>query len=185
MFVGTAQFIQPVHGYSNMPDVSAASRGSRAGAASRAHEGVVLSLHGQKQSGNAARLYGPDGRSAAAAKTLPLRAGNTNQNKLNQPCKTCVERRYQDGSSDPGVSFKMPASVSPGAAGEVVRAHEQEHVSRAKAEADKKDMNVNAKVVVHTDICPECKRVYVSGGSTYITMTPKPQAVETDAAETE
>lgn len=28
-------------------------------------------------------------------------------------CQTCKERKYQDGSNDPGVSFKTPASISP------------------------------------------------------------------------
>ena len=81
-------------------------------------------------------------------------------------CETCKERKYQDGS-DEMVSFKSPSHISPNAAGSAVRAHEQEHVSNAYKKAAEKDGKVvNCSVSIHTAICPECGRSYVSGGTT-------------------
>lgn len=81
-------------------------------------------------------------------------------------CQTCKERKYQDGS-DEMVSFKSPAHVSPNAAGAAVRAHEQEHVSNAyKKAAEGNGKVINASVAIHTAVCPECGRTYVSGGTT-------------------
>ena len=81
-------------------------------------------------------------------------------------CQTCKERKYQDGS-DENVSFKSAAHVSPTEAGARVRAHEQEHVANAYSKAEEKGGKViNASVSIHTAICPECGRTYVSGGLT-------------------
>ena len=81
-------------------------------------------------------------------------------------CQTCKERKYQDGS-DEMVSFKSPAHISPEAAGVAVRAHEQEHVSNAYKKAGRDNGKVlMASVRIHTAICPECGRSYVSGGTT-------------------
>lgn len=85
-------------------------------------------------------------------------------------CQTCKNRKYQDGSDDSGVSFQTPTRVDPKAAGSAVRSHEQEHVSRnrSKAEREGKEI-VSQSVTIHTNICPECGRVYVSGGTTRTT----------------
>lgn len=85
-------------------------------------------------------------------------------------CQTCKNRKYQDGSDDSGVSFQNPTRVDPKAAGSAVRSHEQEHVSRnrSKAEREGKEI-VSQSVTIHTNICPECGRVYVSGGTTRTT----------------
>lgn len=81
-------------------------------------------------------------------------------------CQTCKERKYQDGS-DEMVSFKAAAHISPEAAGTRVRAHEQEHVSNAYKKAARDDGKVlMASVRIHTAVCPECGRSYVSGGTT-------------------
>ena len=81
-------------------------------------------------------------------------------------CQTCKERKYQDGS-DENVSFKSPQHVSPTGAGARVRAHEGEHVSNAYTKAEKDGGKVlQASVSIHTAICPECGRTYVSGGTT-------------------
>ena len=81
-------------------------------------------------------------------------------------CETCANRKYQDGS-DENVSFKSAQHVSPEAAGARVRGHEQEHVSNAYDKASKEGGKViNASVAIHTAICPECGRTYVSGGTT-------------------
>ena len=82
-------------------------------------------------------------------------------------CQTCKERKYQDGSDDPGVSFKTPTNISPDQAAAAVRGHENEHVVREQAKAQREDRKVvNQSVTYHTDICPECGKVYVSGGTT-------------------
>lgn len=82
-------------------------------------------------------------------------------------CQTCKNRRYQDGSDDSGVSFQTPTRVDPRAAASKVRSHEQEHVSRNQAKAEREGNEiVSQSVTIHTGICPECGKVYVSGGTT-------------------
>lgn len=82
-------------------------------------------------------------------------------------CQTCKNRKYQDGSDDSGVSFQTPTRVDPKAAGVAVRSHEQEHVSRNQAKADREGNEiVSQSVTIHTGICPECGKVFVSGGTT-------------------
>ncbi|NCE64369.1 hypothetical protein D1159_07145 [Pseudoflavonifractor sp. 524-17] len=82
-------------------------------------------------------------------------------------CETCKNRKYQDGSSDPGVSFKTPTRLSPEEAASMVRAHEMEHVVRNQQKALREERKVvSQSVTYHTAICPECGRVYVSGGTT-------------------
>lgn len=85
-------------------------------------------------------------------------------------CQTCKERKYQDGSNE-NVSFKSAAHISPNAAGTAVRAHESEHVANAYSKAAQKNGTVvSASVSIHTSICPECGRTYVSGGTTNTTI---------------
>ncbi|MBQ6128149.1 MAG: hypothetical protein IJI51_00655 [Lachnospiraceae bacterium] len=82
-------------------------------------------------------------------------------------CQTCKERKYQDGS-DENVSFKSAQHISPEAAAARVRGHEQEHVVNAYSKAAKDGGKVvNASVSIHTAVCPECGRTYVSGGTTH------------------
>lgn len=95
-------------------------------------------------------------------------------------CQTCEQRKYQDGSDDMGVSFKMPTRIAPEAAGAAVRGHEQEHVTRERAKAEREDRRVvSQSVTLHTDICPECGKVYISGGTTRTTTAAKPEPVQT------
>ena len=85
-------------------------------------------------------------------------------------CQTCKERKYQDGSDDPGVSYQTPTHIAPEQAASAVRGHEQEHVVREQAEAQREGREVVSQTVtLHTDICPECGRVYISGGTTRTT----------------
>lgn len=82
-------------------------------------------------------------------------------------CQTCKNRKYIDGSDEANVSFKSAAHVSPEAAASAVRAHEGQHVSNAYSKASENDGKViSASVRIHTAICPECGRSYVSGGVT-------------------
>lgn len=85
-----------------------------------------------------------------------------------EDCETCANRKYQDGSDEGNVSFKTASHISPESAGARVRAHEGEHVSNAYKKAAQKDGKVlNASVSIHTSVCPECGRTYVSGGVTH------------------
>lgn len=81
-------------------------------------------------------------------------------------CATCANRKYQDGS-DEMVSFKAPAHISPEGSAAAVMSHEREHVANAYGKASKNNGKVlQASVSIHTSICPECGRSYVSGGTT-------------------
>lgn len=82
-------------------------------------------------------------------------------------CETCKNRKYQDGSDDPGVSYKTPTRIAPDAAASAVRGHEMEHVTREQAKARQEGRKVVSQTVtMHTDICPECGKTYISGGTT-------------------
>lgn len=84
-----------------------------------------------------------------------------------EECQTCKNRKYKDGS-DEMVSFKSPTHISPESAAAAVRAHEQEHVSNAYTKAANGNGKViSASVSIHTAICPECGRTYISGGTTH------------------
>jgi len=91
-------------------------------------------------------------------------------------CRTCAERKYKDVSNDPSVSFQTPTSLAPGTEMAAVSAHEQQHVTHNAAEAERKGMQASSTVTIHTDVCPECGRVYVSGGTTRTTYTRKVSA---------
>jgi len=94
-------------------------------------------------------------------------------------CMTCKNRKYVDGSSDAGVSFKTPTHVSPESSRAAVISHEHEHVSRGKAKAQSEGRKiVSQSVRIYTDVCPECGRVYTSGGKT--TTTTKADNKNTD-----
>lgn len=87
-------------------------------------------------------------------------------------CPMCESRRYVDGSSDPGVSFKSPTRLPAGSAASLVRSHEQEHVSRQAAKARESGGKVISQTVtVETSVCPNCGRAYVSGGRTRTVMS--------------
>lgn len=91
-------------------------------------------------------------------------------------CQTCKERKYQDGSDDPGVSFKTPTNIAPEQAASAVRGHEMEHVVREQAKAQREDRRVVSQTVtMHTAICPECGKAYVSGGTTRTTTKANPE----------
>lgn len=81
-------------------------------------------------------------------------------------CETCSSRKYKDGS-DEMVSFKSATHISPQSSASAVRSHEQEHVSNAYSKAARNNGEViSANVSIHTSVCSECGRSYVSGGTT-------------------
>lgn len=95
-----------------------------------------------------------------------VNGSNSQDQGVGEECQTCKNRKYKDGS-DEMVSFKTPSHISPQAAPSAVRAHEQEHVSNAYSKAALGNGKViSATVTIHMEICPECGRSYVSGGTT-------------------
>lgn len=110
-----------------------------------------------------------------AASAVEQAEGNESAEETESPaevmeegeCQTCKERKYQDGSNDPGVSFKTPTNIAPEQAATAVRGHEMEHVVREQAKAEREDRQVvQQSVTLHNEICPECGDVYISGGTT-------------------
>lgn len=82
-------------------------------------------------------------------------------------CKTCQNRKYQDGSDESDVSFQAPTHVSPQASTSATMAHEQQHVANAYEKASKGNGKVlQASVSLKMSVCPECGRVYCAGGET-------------------
>ena len=107
---------------------------------------------------------------ASASTSDPDKIKKAGRRSSPEECQTCKERKYQDGS-DENVSFKSATHISPDSAGARVRAHEQEHVSNAyKKAAQNNGKVINASVSIHTSICSECGRTYVSGGTTNTTI---------------
>ena len=107
--------------------------------------------------------------------TLRKRLDKLKDKEDNGECETCKNRKYQDESDDPGVSFKSASKVSKGAAGAAVRGHEQEHVVRERAKAEREGREVvSQNVVIKTAICPECGDSYVAGGETTTVTRTKP-----------
>lgn len=105
-------------------------------------------------------VYGTD---SAGSDDSQVKAGRKSSSA---ECKTCRERKYQDGS-DENVSYKSPTHISPNAAAGAVRAHEGEHVANAYTKASQENGKVvRASVSIHTAVCPECGTTYVSGGTT-------------------
>ena len=105
-----------------------------------------------------------------APKVAGMGAENAQKTSEEAECKTCQERKYQDGSNDPGVSFKTPTHIGPDQSTSAVRGHEMEHVVRERAKAQSEGRRViSQSVSMQTGICPECGSVYVAGGVTRTT----------------
>jgi len=96
-------------------------------------------------------------------------------------CQTCKNREYVDVSDDPSVSFQTPQHIAPGQSGAKVMAHEREHVSNEQEKAEREERRVvSQSVSLSTAICPECGKVYVSGGVTR-TVTANDRKAEASA----
>ena len=123
-----------------------------------AEEGRIPGLPGQE--GDAEDEKALDGKSAQGAESA--------QEALEEgECQTCESRKYQDGSDDMGVSFQTPTNIKPEQAASAVRGHEMEHVYREQAKADREGRKVvSQSVTMHSEICPECGKSFVSGGTT-------------------
>ncbi|NLV36496.1 MAG: hypothetical protein GXY17_07470 [Clostridiaceae bacterium] len=137
--------------------------------------------------GASGRMSGPGemtGAGAAAGRT----AGTADMQMLKRmgaiECETCKNRTYQDGSDDPGVSFKAPGHVDPASSWAVIRSHEQEHVMREQGKAKVEGRRViSQSVSLSTATCPECGRVYVAGGVTRTTTAAQRSNPAIESAE--
>ena len=119
-------------------------------------EDLLPNLPGQENEEEPEALEGPAQGAESAQKALE-----------EGECKTCEERKYQDGSDDMGVSFQTPTNIKPEQAASAVRGHEMEHVVREQAKADREGRKVvSQSVTMHSEICPECGKSFVSGGTT-------------------
>lgn len=122
----------------------------------------------QNRQGNAPGGLAAEGTQESAATKRVDQSGG---------CETCENRKYQDGSDDPGVSFKTPTKLSPEQAAASVRGHEMEHVGREQGKAARENREVvSQSVTYHTAICSECGRAYVSGGTTRTVTRGKQEA---------
>lgn len=135
-----------------------------------AHAG---SRSGRVKNASGSALYPPDAvPTSGVPGTQPVAGGQqgirSEKGRFDRnDCQTCKNRKYQDGSDDPGVSFKTPTKIDPKAVASAVRGHEQEHVVREQSKAQRENREVvYQNVSIHTGICPECGKVYVSGGTT-------------------
>ncbi len=98
---------------------------------------------------------------------VDVHSKNPNGKSSPEECETCKNRKYVDGSDEANVSFKSATHVSPEGASAAVRAHEGQHVTNAYKKASEGNGEViSASVRIHTAVCPECGRTYVSGGVT-------------------
>ena len=119
---------------------------------------AIADIHPQSQ--NPPEIDGVTGKESPAS-------GSQVGKKVVKGCQTCKKRKYQDVSNDPSVSFKAPTSLSPGAEGYAVAAHESQHVANEKGKAMRNGREVVSQTVqISTAVCPECGRMYVSGGKT-------------------
>ena len=156
-----AAAVEPSAGARQGPDrISADSPSAQTKALS--HPGVIVDISPE---GWAAYARGKAAEPSAAGGVRA--AGKITAAEGLQECETCKNRRYQDVSNDPSVSFQTPTHISPGQAAAQVMAHESEHVSHEQAKAERDGRRViSQNVTLETSICPECGRVYVSGGVT-------------------
>lgn len=91
-------------------------------------------------------------------------------------CETCKNRTYQDQSADGGVSMQSPTKLSPEEAASAVRAHESEHAFREASRAKEEGRDVISNTIrLFTAVCPECGKVYVSGGETKTVTANRPE----------
>ncbi len=146
-----------------------------------ANYGAYMGLTGEKSSGAEVSAAETSGLGSLNGK-VEDKDPNARPGFKSSPenCETCRERKYQDGS-DENVSFKSATHISPQAAGAAVRAHEGEHVSNAyKKAAMEGGRVIHAGVAIHTAVCPECGRTYVSGGVTNTTLEMPKDGQKTD-----
>ncbi len=129
--------------------------------------GYAMSVYGKSKVGAAEENYGGYNVGAESDYGKISEESDRKRRFDSFECKTCENRRYQDGSDDMGVSFQTPTKLNPSEAAARVKSHEMEHVGRNQAKAEREGREVvSQSVTINTAICPECGKVYVSGGLT-------------------
>jgi hypothetical protein len=135
------------------------------GGASLAQQSTLPGAYPAEQAARMRTNYPED--QAAPGTEAALGAEGAQQAAEEGRCETCEERKYQDGSDDASVSYQTPTRIDPDAAAAAVRGHEMEHVYHEQAKAQREGRKVVSQTVtLHTAICPECGRSYISGGTT-------------------
>ena len=95
-------------------------------------------------------------------------------------CSTCESRRYVDKSDDASVSYQTPTKLNASTAVSAVASHENEHVVNERGKAQREGREIVSQTVTITyDCCPECGKLYVSGGTTRTASVSKPDSKET------
>ncbi len=119
----------------------------------------------------AARGVSPESDGTAQAAVDGAKDAERSGRVKQSECQTRKNRKYVDGSNENDVSFKTPGHIDPGNSAAAVMGHEREHVANAVAEGNKENKELlSVSVTLKTSVCPECGRVYVSGGETSTTM---------------
>ncbi len=127
----------------------------------------------------AMRLKVQYGDSAASGEASEVGAAGVQKAMEEGECKTCEQRKYQDGSDDMGVSYQTPTRIDPDQVASAVRGHEMEHVVREQAKAQREGRKVvSQSVTLHTAICPECGKAYISGGTTRTVTAAAPEKTQ-------
>lgn len=146
-------------------------------AADAAAQSLLPSTGAEQPDAALPSLAGEDGAQGAEAAQEALEEGK---------CETCEKRKYQDGSDDMSVSFQTPTNIKPEQVASAVRGHEMEHVIHEQAKARRDDRKVvSQSVTLHTDICPECGKVYISGGETRTVTKANPEPAADESKEEE
>lgn len=164
--LGTMQgLVAPTPSYA-----AANAQNSATAVANTAAAAVLGPAPTQLQNGEAARPDNLQDPAIAADRAIADMMNASGPKQMSMECQTCSSRRYQDGSDDPGVSFKMPTYIDPALSASAVLGHENEHVMRNQAKAAAEgDKVVSQSVILHGDTCPECGCFYIAGGTTYTT----------------
>ena len=167
--------ISPIMGsYAYNPYTAYVSPVNPAGASTRGQNAGTSDVPGKDSSAEEAASSGMPGapKAPGSPRAIIRNPGESTEKqagKKSSPaeCETCKNRKYQDGSDEGDVSFKSAAHIDPKAAASRVRGPELEHVNNAYQKAAKNNGKVvSCNVSIHTDICPECGRTFVSGGTT-------------------
>ncbi len=175
-----ASYYNPYGAYNTYIEPSAAASSAQeqpAGAASsrqERHDGAGAAGRGHSSDAGQTAAQGMPGvaQESEDGRVIIRNPGESTEKqagKKSSPaeCETCKNRKYKDGSDEGDVSFKAAAHIDPKSAAARVRSHEQEHVSYAYQKAEKNNGKVVAcNVSIHTAVCSECGRTYVSGGTT-------------------
>ena len=106
--------------------------------------------------------------------------GKSNPIEPKGECQTCASRKYVDKSDDASVSYQTPTKLNPQTAALAVGAHEREHISNERANAEREGREIiNQTVTIKYAVCPECNIMYPSGG------VARTQSVESNSEEVE